>query len=77
MKKIIIAIALLVLPLAGFAAGQIVPSIKFYEFVAQIENSRGNIYLYETKLANSTTTCVVAIQNISMGTASNVSLDCK
>lgn len=74
MKKTIIAV-LIVLPVIGISSS-LVPSHKFYEFDAQIENDRGNVYLYETKIANSTTTCVVATQKVG-ASGSNLAIDCK
>lgn len=76
MKKYII-FALIALPTLVIGAVQLTPTRAFYDFNAQIENnSRGNVYLYETKLSNSTTTCVVAVQNYGQS-ASNIAIDCK
>lgn len=76
MNKYIIIAVLVLLPAFGFAIGQVTPFKNTYDFQAQIEGTRGNIYLYETKLMNSSTTCVVASQAFGQS-GSNIAIDCK
>lgn len=58
MKKTIILLGILGIPLTFVGASQVIKSIKFYENIAQIETVRsGNLFIY--KVQDGTTNCYV------------------
>jgi hypothetical protein len=62
MKKIIILLSILTLPLATFGAIQIVKEIKSYENVAVIQTDDGKnlkVYKFEDVNKKATTTCYI------------------
>ena len=70
MKKVLITIAIFVLPLASFGATQIVKSLKSWEYMAQIETTnQGNIFVY--KVVDGTTNCYVMSNDFSINSRIN------
>lgn len=58
MKKLFILLAILALPLATFGAVQVVKTIKWYDFIVQIETrDGGNIFV--NKFEDAGNTCYI------------------
>lgn len=70
MKKALILLGILALPLTGFGAMQVVKAIHSYEYMAQIETTnQGNIFVY--KVVDGDNTCYIMSNDFTVNVRTN------
>ena len=84
--KYLIIVALVFGIVGGVKGYQLAQELKFYEYKAQIQSDRGNIFIYEVVIDQETTNdgvliskarCYVAVQNMAYSKESGLAMSCK